>query len=1636
MKIRIPKICIFLIIFLCSVSAIWGQTPYIWTGEDDINGNGDWSIGNNWAQGVPPGSGDNAVIFDVTPYPAPKIISPAEVNKITIESNGSLLVSADTVVHGDMHGDNTGSLTISNGIELIVAGSWTYLGGLDATGSAVKFAGDGSITTYGASFGNVAIDSGANYQLMDDLSLDGALENNGNLNLNGNNIHAGSVTNFESMFANDATITTDIFYQTGGTISSTGDLTLEIDTSASQSSGDISVTETLILSGAGSYDLSQSSNRVGSLTTNGTGTGSISFTNSSAFTVTGLTSSGSITLSAGTNSITVTNDITSGESSSIDFSSPVELDDNPITITCKKGAVTFSSTVDGDQNLTIENDTGNVTFEDSVGATTAIGTGTGTALAITGSGKTIFEGTIETSSGISLSGAVDFYDDITIAAGDTSTNIEGDVTIYINTNDNVTIEAGQHITLESNLILGGTGTGSKAVINTTDNDGRISISGSVSGSKGLDLTTDGTGEISIEGYVELDGTLTLKSDSGDISIAGTVTLGGALRIQDLAAGKTFTAKNTIDAAGGVNQTGSDGTNHLYGNVSTTDTDISFASPLVLHGSSGFTFNSSDEQGGDITLAGLSWDDEEKALTVIAGTGDVSLADIGTDDPDWFSSVTITGDDVTLNGDIYSKGPIKITAAGTILNGGTIYAGPGDTGNLAISFIGDYKTDTSGTLIGNSTKTSDIEFYGDAVFLSGSITQNENRLIFKGAARDQIFNPGKNVYDGDIIINKTDTKNNPPVSNKVTVDGYSVTQTTGNLKIIQGSLDLGSLGWLIDSSTGSYSPIIGFYGKTGDLTLGDAAAAQDALLICPGFKTDSGFTITIDTTDTQRTKTISSSQGVTIDNGTTTNALDTVDFVMTGNGTFTVDANASTAIGSLTVESGIIILGAALSVKNDISILGGSLDVSINNWGITLGESWSQYSTSAFVYREGTVRFNPSPGSAICIQGSTQWWNFVCETASRVTIKFARNNDKSTKDVQHIFHNEFKVISESSSSSTLLTKMLDTDYRHDTAAPLGGNDVPGTPPGSEDRFFFWNITIGPGASVDLENVTVNYSWADQAILLPDSIFTNVDATPYSQPLSQAHYCVGWTKTASFVYSFTEDENHNGRIDRIRVQTSVPFTGSFDSGFKIEVVGYKVTGYDEVSGYNNMFYIYLEEKPYVDGGNTLTWRLVDNYSIIDAETRTEYFDTVEPDMHTVNTTWPVINYSLMLPKSAGARQQLYIQFSEPVSAFPASEVKYDGTTVFYGEKITPPPGDGTYFSECLVEFNSNSEVSIADMAAAKTYTIITSVTDQKNSFPDTLIQQYPIPLYPHDESYSVYDLYDNNPAELLNSNTSRITDVLISIPPDGSSIQYFAWPVTAMDKMAFIEPFKSIDQDRDRVVVTKFDGSGTLRDTDITLDVLVNPNFSTTSLDLIAGISVPSSYKGTSANGSPGLWLTYKSGLVPEFYPAAKTKQYAGIPSSGRASYTISENDYGNNDVVDFYFTTLGSADLLAGRLDIAAGASVPSDWYRRIKPFTFSVKEMTLQRGGATILNNVINPTKGEKTYLNYTLTKSGQVTVQVFTMDGTLVQVLYRDSRPAGEHVESWDGKNRGGRVVARGMYFIRIVAPDIDEIRKVMVVK
>ena len=68
--------------------------------------------------------------------------------------------------------------------------------------------------------------------------------------------------------------------------------------------------------------------------------------------------------------------------------------------------------------------------------------------------------------------------------------------------------------------------------------------------------------------------------------------------------------------------------------------------------------------------------------------------------------------------------------------------------------------------------------------------------------------------------------------------------------------------------------------------------------------------------------------------------------------------------------------------------------------------------------------------------------------------------------------------------------------------------------------------------------------------------------------------------------------------------------------------------------------------------------------------------------------------------------------------------------------------------------------------------------------------------------------------------------------------------------------------------------------------------------------------------------------------------------------------------------------------------------------------------------------------------KSGNLTVQVFTLDGNLVKTLARTRVNEGTYTYHWDGTNGAGNPVARSLYFVKITGPGIDEIRKVMVIQ
>ncbi len=84
-----------------------------------------------------------------------------------------------------------------------------------------------------------------------------------------------------------------------------------------------------------------------------------------------------------------------------------------------------------------------------------------------------------------------------------------------------------------------------------------------------------------------------------------------------------------------------------------------------------------------------------------------------------------------------------------------------------------------------------------------------------------------------------------------------------------------------------------------------------------------------------------------------------------------------------------------------------------------------------------------------------------------------------------------------------------------------------------------------------------------------------------------------------------------------------------------------------------------------------------------------------------------------------------------------------------------------------------------------------------------------------------------------------------------------------------------------------------------------------------------------------------------------------------------------------------------------------------------------------ILNqNYPNPFNASTT-INYSLPKSGPVTIDIYDLLGRKFETLIQAEQPAGYHQVTWDATD-----ASSGMYFYRIQAGDYVETRKMVLIK
>jgi flagellar hook assembly protein FlgD len=76
--------------------------------------------------------------------------------------------------------------------------------------------------------------------------------------------------------------------------------------------------------------------------------------------------------------------------------------------------------------------------------------------------------------------------------------------------------------------------------------------------------------------------------------------------------------------------------------------------------------------------------------------------------------------------------------------------------------------------------------------------------------------------------------------------------------------------------------------------------------------------------------------------------------------------------------------------------------------------------------------------------------------------------------------------------------------------------------------------------------------------------------------------------------------------------------------------------------------------------------------------------------------------------------------------------------------------------------------------------------------------------------------------------------------------------------------------------------------------------------------------------------------------------------------------------------------------------------------------------------NSFNPSRNEKLFLSYRLSRDAKVTVKVFDPDRQLVRVIIAGAlRKAGTTKDSWDGRDSDGKVVPNEAYFFNVEAQD-----------
>jgi hypothetical protein len=1618
---------------------------YIWTG----NASTQWDKPENWNPASVPGK--DAIIGIPPTVNQPILTSNVTVKTITVWS-GAIFDMGNSDVTADIANLGTVRL-ISKGQNLTGART-------NGEGSTVEYYGTqfADAPAWGVSYENLVINktAGGSWEAANAVTVKKQISNppgdtgdinfNGGLTVGGDAVFnttgtlrlGGAISSFAGglTVAGPANIAGTVSSGTPGkNITFIGPITLDAHTTFTTNNGAVSLSR--VASDGYSYDLTiKSGSGAVEIAATVDVRGAVSVTTSGAVTWGGRVTAASVTQlgtdanNLGANTVKVDISTTVG-TGGIRFAGPVTLFPSSgttiaLNTSATNGAVSLGAVTGGSNDLTIESGSGAVGLVAITGAR---------AVSVTSSGTVTWGGAVSAASVTqSGTGANTVKANISTTTGTGGIRFAGPVTLS-------------------------PASGSTVTFNTSANNGAVTFSSTVNGTtantQSLTITT-GTGTSA--GKVSFDGAVGGSTALASLSVTSGNSDNDAITIQNVttSGAQTYTGKVTLGAA---------------------DTTLT-------------TSNAAITLSDTVTGAG-------KNFTVSAGTGAVTVGgDIGGDGTARLGEVSISGQGITLNKSDGNK--IYTNYQNITLDAGTGTLTSTADQNLTLDVTGTGATEPKITL------AADTAINAGTLFLTGTAKLDVHKSTVTG----------NQAINANITLTKT-----AQITLDLTSPATGIIQATGKKLALEGGVDPS------DSSK--------TIGATLDLDEHDWLVGTIASSSDEGFYVYLGSTLTAYATSTLTMR--GTGKKLSVDNNQPL-------------GNLTISRDTATPDTMVTLGAPLVLLGT-MTLKNGDGSGGHALSVSSDNYNIKVGGNWNQKSRSDFepvgapppsgdlgTVNSATVTFVTNPQSdkrTVIIEGYTDWYNLALTYENGIkTVMFSNYDgtvDNNGNAVGHNVRNKLLLAGgppDPSGNYDAGERLLITRLNDDNINPM---PMPVSEPPSSDQSTmddrWWFFEHGDDVlHSGCENYEVRYSWSSEnTVGLIDELKAQYVAYPN-------YYDVGWFFLGDlFFYSFTEDFDGNGRIDRIRAQGDFLNTDTASlSKFQVTVTGYDVNdsmgtyyGY-EFSG-SDMLYIWLQEKEYPDTGETPGWMFT-NGSL--QTTSKKLIQKSSEENIPIDTAPPRISYTLAVP----GEREVYVRMSEPVAIQLDDNVANKATfgigvndlpgRTFAGytiERVTDRnlvdlnPSDG-YTDEFLLIMTE--PIKAADLVDGTFYSVVdfdglvdrntrpNKIPDKvKNGVPPKFPKEYP----PNDQSaftftYVAVSQGDLNPESFKdlnpdfkteipnrfntgaepkygsNNSDQRLSDILIMVEPDPdptkrrSDPHLSIWPLQMRDS-------SSVNTDSGEFTigrVERYDGRGRLRPSQIETVFITasglekksdNLGLYFSSISMFDGYVLPDAAISmptvmSHINKTTGAWLPGPENetLFGLSFPLNhKDLQWAFTP--GSKTYTKDHSPKSSAKAIDYsgaesppmkeivYMLGVASGRLLYGlRLNTWEGEkyNFPTKWWESdqvskhkwLKPFNFISLALTPQVSGVTIRNNVIDPTKNEFTALNYELTRRGRVTISVFTLDGTLVRQLVRSVQETGSHDVSWDGLNQGGRPVARGMYFIRVVAPDIDEMRKVMVVK